>query len=300
MDYKNQDVLSADALGVIGRVFGVLPSEICCIRVLKTGMTNRSFLFRCKGKQYIMRVPGKGTDLLMDRRREAAVYEALRGKDICDTVAYIDPIKGYKITAFLEDARVCDPADPGDVKRCMARLRQFHTLDLQVAHTFDIFGQIDFYESLRGKSRYPNYQKTKQQIWSLKTFIDKQKKQWCLTHMDAVPDNFLFAGDDLRLIDWEYAGMQDPHVDIAMFGIYAMYDQSQMDALIDAYFPEGCPDTTRTKIYCYIAACGLLWSNWCEYKQLLGVTFGVYAPAQYRYAKQYYRLAAARIAKGDG
>ncbi|MBQ2529954.1 MAG: hypothetical protein II547_06845, partial [Treponema sp.] len=22
--------------------------------------------------------------------------------------------------------------------------------------------------------------------------------------------------DDIRLIDWEYAGMQDPHVDLAM------------------------------------------------------------------------------------
>ena len=28
-------------------------------------------------------------------------------------------------------------------------------------------------------------------------------------------------------------GMQDPHVDIAMFGIYSLYNRSQMDQLID-------------------------------------------------------------------
>ena len=196
----------------------------------------------------------------------------------------------------MEGARVCDSLDAEDVKKCMDRLRQFHSLQLQVDHTFDIFGQIHFYETLRsGPSCYRDYQKTKDQVLSLKAFIDGQEKQWCLTHIDAVPDNFLFVGNDLRLIDWEYAGMQDPHVDIAMFAIYAMYDRAQIDALIDAYFPEGCPETIRTKIYCYIAACGLLWSNWCEYKRSLGVDFGEYSLRQYRYAKEYYKLAMSRI-----
>ena len=85
--------------------------------------------------------------------------------------------------------------------------------------------------------------------------------------------------------------MQDPYVDIAMFCIYAMYDRDQVERTIDAYFPEGCPAETRTLIYCYIAACGLLWSNWCEYKRSLGVEFGEYSIRQYRYAKEYFKLA---------
>ena len=115
-----------------------------------------------------------------------------------------------------------------------------------------------------------------------------------LTHIDAVPDNFLFVpgegGESIRLIDWEYAGMQDPHVDIAMFCIYALYDRAQVDRLIDLYFPEGCADAVRVKIYGYIAACGLLWSNWCEYKRMLGVEFGEYSLRQYQYAKEYYQI----------
>ena len=47
----------------------------------------------------------------------------------------------------------------------------------------------------------------------------------------------------------------------------------------------------RVKIYCYIAMCGLLWSNWCEYKRQLGVEFGEYSLMQYRYAKEYYKYA---------
>ena len=89
--------------------------------------------------------------------------------------------------------------------------------------------------------------------------------------------------------------MQDPHVDIAMFCIYSLYDREQVDRLIGQYFTEGCPEGTRIKIYCYIAVCGLLWSNWCEYKRSLGVEFGEYSLRQYRYAKDYYRIAAEAI-----
>ncbi len=285
--------LQTDAITTIAHAMEVQPEQITDITVLKKGMTNRSFLFNCKGKKYIMRIPGEGTDQLINRREEAAVYRQLQGKDICDDIVYINPDNGYKITAYLEGARVCDPDNVEDLRRCMEKLRAFHEQGLQVAHTFDIFRQIDFYESLwNGESSvYDDYEKTKQQVFSLLPYIEKHKLPFVLTHIDAVPDNFLFVGDEIRLIDWEYAGLQDPHVDIAMFCIYSLYDREQTERLIDLYFPEGCQKADRVKIYCYIAACGLLWSNWCEYKRLLGVEFGEYSLRQYRFAKDYYRIA---------
>lgn len=170
-------------------------------------------------------------------------------------------------------------------------------MKLTVPHVFDIFGQIDFYESLWGDqpSIYKDYKQTKANVLHLKPFIDGLQKDWCLTHIDAVPDNFLFyqtdEGEALQLTDWEYSGMQDPHVDIAMFCIYSLYNKKQVDRLINIYFQNRCDKTTRAKIYAYIAMCGLLWSNWCEFKRNLGVEFGEYSLRQYRFAKDYYRYA---------
>ena len=291
---------------MICQALGVKQDEITDITVLKKGMTNRSFLFTTKGKKYIMRIPGEGTEQLIDRREEAAVYQTIDGKKICDDIAYINPENGYKITEFLEGARVCDPDSPGDVEKCMKRLRRFHEMKLQVEHTFDIFGQMEFYEKLWGNtpSDYRDYQKTKEHVLELRPYIEQWSGEKVLTHIDAVPDNFLFieknGEEEIRLIDWEYAGMQDPHVDIAMFAVYAMYDREQVDALIDAYFPEGCKNEIRIKIYCYIAACGLLWSNWCEYKKSLGVEFGEYSLRQYRYAKEYYRIVKEELSQIKG
>lgn len=99
------------------------------------------------------------------------------------------------------------------------------------------------------------------------------------------------------MIDWEYAAMQDPDLDIAMFGIYAMYGREDMERLINAYYPEGCPRDVRIKIYCYIAVSGLVWSNWCEYKRRLGVEFGEYSLRQYRFAKDYYAIICQELEK---
>ena len=285
--------LKSDIINVIKETFDVPVSEIIDIMVLKKGMTNRSFLFTCKNKKYIMRIPGEGTDQLINRKEEAEVYKTIKSEHICDDIVYINPENGYKITEFLEGSRVCNPNNVDDLKACMKKLREFHSQKFMVDHEFNIFKQIDFYESLwdGAPSIYRDYKKTKENVLSLKNYINERIETRCLTHIDAVPDNFLFtAKGDIRLIDWEYAGMQDPHVDIAMFCIYSLYNKRQIDRLINIYFENKCPYETRIKIYCYIAACGLLWSNWCEYKRIQGVEFGEYSLRQYRYAKEYYSL----------
>lgn len=288
--------LQTDAIQVICEALGAQQKEVTNITVLKKGMTNRSFLFSCKDKKYIMRIPGEGTDQLINRRQEAAVYQTIAGRKICDEIAYINPENGYKITEYLEGARVCDAENEEDLQKCMKKLREFHGQKLKVDHSFDLFGQMEYYESLweGTPSAYKDYEKTKAHVLQLKDYIEANAGEWVLTHIDAVPDNFLFVEangqEEIRLIDWEYAGMQDPHVDIAMFCIYSLYKKEQVDHLIDLYFEGNCDAKTRIKIYCYIAVCGLLWSNWCEYKRKLGVEFGEYSLRQYRYAKDYYKI----------
>lgn len=296
--------LQSDALSMIAETLGCAERDIVRIEVLKKGMTNRSFIFTVRDRRYIMRIPGEGTDRLIDRRQEADVYAMVSGLGLCDDPIYFSRENGYKITRYIENVRCCDPENVEELRLCMRKLKRFHDRKLSVPYVFDIFGQIEFYEQLWGgrPSIYVDYEKTKHHVLELRPFIDAHAAPMCLTHIDAVPDNFLFDPSDegelsVQLIDWEYAGMQDPHVDIAMFIIYSMYDRAEADRLIDLYFEGegGCDEVTRTKIYCYIAVCGLLWSNWCEYKRGLGVEFGAYSLRQYRYAKEYYRLARERM-----
>lgn len=66
-----------NALLCISKVFNEDIVNITDIHLMKKGMTNRSFYFQCRGKKYIMRIPGEGTDKLINRKEEASVYRAI-------------------------------------------------------------------------------------------------------------------------------------------------------------------------------------------------------------------------------
>ena len=284
--------IDAEIISAIAKTLFVDEYEIRDVSALKKGMTNNSYKFRCGEKQFVLRIPGTGTDKLIDRAMEKEVYASLNGLGFCDNVLFFDSETGLKLTEYWEASRVCDANNAGDVEKCMKKLRQVHEANISVDHEFDLFERIDYYEKLRnGKvSTYEDYADTKDNVYELKRYIDAQNKEFVLSHIDAIPDNFLMIGDDIRLIDWEYAGMADPHIDIAMFAVYSFYDRARIDKLIDFYFMRECGIDVRHKIYCYVAACGLLWSNWCEYKRLAGADLGKYSKIQYGYAKDYYKI----------
>lgn len=299
----NSDNLNSETIALIAEVFHTKESFIKNITVLKKGMTNRSFSFMVENERYIMRIPGQGTEKLINREREYQVYKTIENIGICDEIYYINPDNGYKITKFIQNAKTCDANNWDEVSKCIAVLKEFHNKNLQVEHTFDLFEQLEFYESLwDGNSCYRDYQITKENIYRLKSYIENQDKQWTLTHIDANADNFLIWSDNdgkerINLIDWEYAGMQDAHLDIAMFAIYSMYNREQIDKLIDIYFENHCTYKNRIKIYAYVAIGGLIWSNWCEYKRQKGQEFGEYSIKQYRYAKEYSRIVLKKLEK---
>lgn len=284
--------LKNDAIEIIEDILKVNKKDIHNIHTLKKGMTNRSFIFTVNNKRYIMRIPGEGTDKLIDRREEYDVYQRVKKEPYTETILYLNPDNGYKISEFLENTRNSDSNNVQDVKESMNVLRKFHSQNYQVNHTFDIWKQIDFYESLRKTaSAYRDYEEIKDRVLKLKPFIDDNVTKWSLCHIDANYDNFLIdQNNNVFLIDWEYAGMQDPDLDIAMYAIYAGYTKEKIDQLINIYYENKVLENIRYKIYAYVAVGGLLWSNWCEYKQSLGLDFGEYSLAQYRYAKEYSKL----------
>lgn len=298
--YEDLRELDSNSKNLFGSHINLILSEFKCnledikeVNVVKKGMTNRSFSFKFKDKKYIVRIPGAGTSELISRNQEYLVYQEVNKIDLCDKVIYMSAETGIKITEFIDNAHNCNPLDLNDVKLCMTKLREFHKKNITVKHEFNLKDNILKYEMLKKEvSLYSDYLETKNKIFELLEIVEKLDKNYCLCHIDSVCDNFLINdNNEVRLIDWEYAGNQDPHIDIAMFAIYSGYKKEQIDQLIDIYFENSCLENIRYKIYAYVAICGFLWSNWCEYKYSLGIEFGEYSLLQYRYAKIYSKLA---------
>ena len=278
-------------LDIIKSVFNIQDNDLE-FSPLKQGMTNDSFIFSINNERYIIRVPGVNTEKIINRHQEYDVYQAIKNEEFVEPVVYIDRDKGYKISKFIEKSHTVNPKDWNEISVCLKRLREFHSQSHRVEHCFDVFEHINYYESLMPNvSIYEDYVDTKKNIESLEPVIENLVEEWTLCHIDAVCDNFLVTeNQDVYLIDFEYAAMQDPDLDLAMFIVYSLFNRQEIDRIINIYFENQVTPLKRYKMYSYIAMVGLLWSNWCEAKQDKELLNSLYAKQQYDYAKTFYQI----------
>ena len=292
-----QDHSDNAALELISRVFGIPQSGIHDLSCLKAGMTNQSFLFSTEKGKFICRIPGIGTEQLIDRRQEADNYRAAAPLDISEKIIYIDPATGYKISVYYEGCRNADPESPEDMRRCMELVHRLHDSGITVDHSFDLRERIGFYENLcigSGGIPFEDYTEVRGWMNELLDWLDSLNRPKVLAHIDSVATNFLFipegSGETLRLIDWEYAGMADPLLDIAMCAIYSYYTREQAEQLTAFYFGRKPTEEEQRIVFRYMALGGFLWALWAVYKSNCGKSFGDYTLVMYRYAKDFRKL----------
>lgn len=294
-DTKYQTNSQNHALECIANIFSISENEITNLQTLKAGMTNKSFLFTVKGKNYIFRIPGPGTELLINRKQEKACYDAVSDLNIADKVFYFDGETGYKISEFYNECRHCDPKDRKDLAASMEFLKKFHQSGKTVDHDFNLEERIDFYEKIcneRNCIRFEDYAETRVKMNELLALLEKRNPTKALAHIDSVEANLLFLSDGtIRLIDWEYSGMCDPLIDLAMFSIYSFFSEEEIKELMNLYFGRKPTKDEIFRVYSYVALSGFLWALWAEYKSSFGEEFGDYTIKTYRYSKDYYKKA---------
>ncbi len=292
-DTRYQNNSDNEVLEQISQIFSVPESEIVNIKCLKAGMTNKSFLFSIGEDSYIFRIPGPGSEVLINRQQEKTVYDTIAPLHLSDEIIYFNGESGYKISRFYKNSRNCDASNWEDVGACMKTLRNFHQSNLSVTHEFSLRERIHYYESLCLNPyciRFEDYKQVRSSMNELLDFIDGLHPPKTLSHLDSVQSNFLLLPDlSIKLIDWEYAGMCDCLVDIAMFAIYSYYNEGQIQKLMELYFERPAYPKEKLRVYSYVALGGFLWALWTEYKSFCGEEFGDYSMKMYRYAKDYYK-----------
>jgi len=315
-DHSYKTNSNNEAMAIIAKSFNIPESKIYDITCLKAGMTNKSFLFSVNGEKFICRIPGKGTEVLINRKTEYDSYQAIKELDICDEIIYFDADTGYKITKYYEGCQKPDFSNDADTLRCMKVINRLHNSSVKVGHDFDIRERIEYYEKIcleRGDISFKDYFEVKPHMLQILDRLDSLNRKKHLCHIDCVFDNYLFIDETTtRLIDWEYAGMADPLIDIAMCSIYSYLEKDEIDRLLDIYiFSKSNPDadeanfnykqnkadlskavdlTQRHIVYSYVALSGFLWALWTVYKSSFGETFGEYSLKMYRYSKDFYKI----------
>lgn len=265
--------------------------DIQNIHPIKTGLTNLSFFFSCKGKDYVYRHPGVGTDTYINRRSEASSMAIAKELGLDDTFIYIDPKQGWKISHFVHDARTLDYHNESDVKQAMKMLRKLHTSGMKTDYDFNIWHEIDNFEKeLKEKQRtdFADAGMLKELIRDLHKLVNQDEVTKCLCHCDSYDPNFLIdQKGKMYLIDWEYSGMSDPAGDIGTFLACSDYDLSEADHLIDIYLGYKPTVEESRHFIAYAAILSYYWFIWALYQDSVGKTVGEWTYLWYQHTKMY-------------
>lgn len=258
------------------------------------GMSNKNFKVHFEGKNYVLRVPGNGSEGMVERTNEEFNAAAACKLGVNPEIRYFNPKTGIKLADFIENAETLNAAtiQRHDNMRKIARIYQtVHNSRIRLKNEFNIFHEIEKYDILMntiGAKMYDGWVEVRPRVMALENYLNTLGVDLKPCHNDALYENFIKASDGkIYLIDWEYSGMNDPMADIAALFLEAGFEKENEDYLLDKYFEGNIPPNAREKIVCYQILWDYLWAQWTVIKESKGDDFGSYGYDRFQRAVDY-------------
>lgn len=259
------------SLDLMDKVLGIKRSEITNIYDSPgRSLNNTNYVVEVNDDKYLLRIPGKGTELFNDRQAEKDAYNQLNHKNLVEEAYFIDPISGIKISKFYEGSRIIDATNNEELRALMVQLRKLHEGDYQFKedNVFERMRRYDAYVASVGGRKY--YTKAFKKIHQY--ILDQEQKVEKLfetkpIHADLSPNNVLVTKEGNNvLIDLEFISMGDPYTDIANFAHDGMYTPERTVELLEIYLDRPATELEKYKVLLIASAVSIMWYIWAVYK----------------------------------
>ncbi len=216
---------------------------------LAGGITNLNYRIDADGKSYVLRITGKDTDKLGIRRDvEYSANLAAGQLGIAPEVLYCIEPEGYLVTRFIKAKHIPPEVmrQPDYIVRAVQKIRLFHRRGPELKAEFNVFRNVELLvaTSKQHNCRFPfDFDWLMQTMHDAETALQKDPYTPTPCHDDLLNLNWMeeaAAGDtgELRLLDWEYAGMNDVFFDLANFSHNHLLNEDQVRLLLQEYFGE--------------------------------------------------------------
>lgn len=231
------------------------------------GLTNRNYRLDYPEQSFVLRLAGVGTSEYINRLSEMKNLAIAAKAGVNAIVLYFDETDGTMLARTLEATTMSVEGfrDLGAVCRAGVVLRRLHDSGEEFVDSFELFEQIDRYLLLlkEKNAKLPEgYSEVQAQAESVREALGKHPLPAVPCHCDPLVENFLDTGTTMYLIDFEYAGNNDPMWDLGDLSVEGEFSPEQDSALLEAYFGHE-PDPFDTgRMVMYKAMCDLLWTLW--------------------------------------
>ena len=234
------------------------------------GMTNHSYrITRKDGKEYLARIPGEGTEEMINRADERKSTKLACDLGI-DAKLYYFGDDGRKVMDFIHDPQPMSEEvmrKKENLLQAAAIFRKLHNCGVDTGVRFEVFEMASLYEDIiikGGVALYDDYQKVKQTVMDIKADVDRKgasPKVPC--HNDSLVGNWVLdENGKLYLIDWEYSGMNEAMWDLSCLSIEADYTTENDKDLLDAYYERKATVEEKKRFVAAKLYVDYLWTLW--------------------------------------
>jgi thiamine kinase-like enzyme len=212
------------------------------------GITRQNLRARMGGRDYLIRMGSEDARILgIDREAERQATEAAARVGIGPEVAAFIPDDGVLVTRFIEGRplrpeEVSEPDVLADVAESLKTLHRGPRLRAR----FSPFRVVEAYRAAaqeRGVQVDDRYGEAHALAKAIEPAMVGPDHAPVPCHDDLLPENLIYDGEHVHIVDWEYAGMGDRFFDLGNLSVNAGFDEGDDEWLLTAYFNE--PPTAK-------------------------------------------------------
>ncbi|MGB3752088.1 MAG: choline/ethanolamine kinase family protein [Arcobacteraceae bacterium] len=228
------------------------------------GYCNINYKLKTPQKEYLIRVFQDDTTVNISRNFEFQIQKKASQKNIAPKPFVLDLENFLMITEFINGINRYTLTNLELIKLTKT-IKKFHSFNTNQKE-YDLKKDFQSYHDiLKDKDSKEMSKASFQELKKLK----KYKKQLVLSHHDLNAKNIIFTKNSIKIIDWEYAGINDLFFDLASVCCEFNLSTQQQKLLLNTYFKKTAKkDMSKLKSYTiiYKNLC-LLWFKSLEKKQ---------------------------------
>ncbi len=245
------DDIDTDERRIIGeRLSRWLPAEKVAgakVEVLSGGAINRNYLIDVDSGYVLRLAPPvqSRTEIGIDMANSAIVATLAGETGVGPAVAAVDDETGDSLIEFLPgvlNARTI--LDPEILRQVGHAVRTLHAVPIGDIRRVSAFDELERWvdNALARGARLPDgYPELWKAAEECRTILESVEGV-CLSHRDLNPQNCIHSDGTVKLIDWDFSGVDSPYLDMAMLATYAELNDDQLDIFLRAAMPDCRPE----------------------------------------------------------
>lgn len=279
-----------ESLNVQRKVADILQQNVLSCELIPSGLTNFSYRIGTGKGAYVYRIPAPGASVLVNRSHERDAMEKIAALELDAPTVFFDAGTGEKITILISEASFTQMPARNRLPVVCRLLRKLHYSAIVFDNTFTFIDKLNYHEEIMRMNRiaFPSGYKSVRNCVDilcedLAVLLREQPPAPC--HNNVMPGNIsVDPCGNAFLIDWEYAGMNDPAWDLAAYSLETGMNREEEGEMLALYFNGVYEGTTRYRMWIHKICQDVLWSLLGRIKSHFGAGLLTYADHRYERA----------------